>query len=88
MKLTNEGRTDRYMVHQFFGNWQLRVEKAGYVPNILYAMMTGTEGYCFDDKESAEEFLKNKKREELEIARGGSKAGLGTNYKIIVEEEN
>lgn len=79
MKLTNEGRTGRYMVHQFFGKWQLRVEEAGYVPNLIYAMMTGTEGYCFDDKKSAEEFLKKKKLEE-------PKTGLGASFKIVEDE--
>lgn len=64
MKLTNEGGTGCYMVHQFFGKWQLRIEETGYVPNLIYAIMTGAEGYCFDDKESAEKFLKNKKRED------------------------
>lgn len=87
MKLTNEGRTGRYMVYQFFGSWQLREEEVGYVPNMIYAIMTGVEGYCFNDKASAERFLKNKKREEVVNARGGSKPGLGASYKIIVEGE-
>lgn len=79
MKLTNEGRHGRYMVYRFFGNWQLREEKAGYVPNMVYAMMTGTEGYCFDDKKSAEEYLKKKKLEE-------PKECLGASFKLVEDD--
>lgn len=64
MKLTNEGRHGRYMVYEFFGNWQLREEEPG---------------YCFDDKDSAEEYLKKKKLEE-------PKECLGTSFELVEDD--